>query len=155
MTYLQQLLPGKAMTQGRAYRDLELLRNISLERTRSGAAVDRHARSYRSAHLTCSYVVVMQSQLACRAISQCHADKPYVFAGQAVNKDASLGTNQQQQQQQRMILGEHTPLSLLDVESDMPLTFALDTQMLQLPLMQPPVSEGGWRKRFLDVAFGS
>lgn len=80
-----------------------------------------------------------------------------MFAGQAVNKYASLGTNQQQQQQQqqRMILGEHTPSSLLDVESDMPLTFALDTQMLQLPLTHPPVSEGGWRKRFLDVAFGS
>lgn len=39
VTYLQELLPGKAMAQGRAYRDPELLRTISMERTRSGAAV--------------------------------------------------------------------------------------------------------------------
>ena len=39
VTYLQQLLPGKAMTQGRAYRDPELLRTISMDRTRSGAIV--------------------------------------------------------------------------------------------------------------------
>ena len=43
VTYLQQLLPGQAMTRGRAYRDPELLRTISMERTRSGAAFDWHA----------------------------------------------------------------------------------------------------------------
>lgn len=80
-----------------------------------------------------------------------------MFVGQAVNNRASSNPNQhqQQQQQQRMILGEHTATSLLDVESDTPLTFALDTQMLQLPSMRPLVSEGGWRKRLMEVAFGS
>lgn len=80
-----------------------------------------------------------------------------MFVGKLVNNQASRISSQhrQQQQQQRMILGEHTATSLLDVESDMPLTFALDTQMLQLSSTQPPVSEGGWRKRLMEVAFGS
>ena len=81
-----------------------------------------------------------------------------MFVGQVVKNPASSNPNQhqqQQQQQQRMILGEHTATSLLDVESDMPLTFALDTQMLQLPRTRPLVSEGGWRKRLMEVAFGS
>lgn len=37
VTYLQQLLPGKAMTRGRSCRDPELLRTMSMETTRSGA----------------------------------------------------------------------------------------------------------------------
>ena len=43
VTYLQQLLPGDAMTVGGAYRDPEMLRTMSMERTRSGMAVAWHA----------------------------------------------------------------------------------------------------------------
>ena len=95
------------------------------------------------------------SNVAACHIAACHIQ--HVFVGKLVNNQASsIPSHQQQQQhQQRMILGEHTAASLLDVESDMPLTFALDTQMLQLPSTQAPISEGGWRKRLMEVAFGS
>ena len=90
------------------------------------------------------------------ACSGQQAETRHVFVGKLVDNQGSSGMtqHQQQQHQQRMILGDHTATSLLDVESDMPLTFALDTQMLQLPLTPPLVPEGGWGKRFMDKAFG-
>lgn len=39
VTYLQQLLPGRAMTRGGGYRDPELLRALSMDRTKSGMLV--------------------------------------------------------------------------------------------------------------------
>lgn len=56
------------------------------------------------------------------------------------------------QQQQRMILGNHGGASLLDVESDLPLSFALDTQML--PVTQPPLPEQSWYRQLVHMAFG-
>lgn len=54
-----------------------------------------------------------------------------------------------------MILDDHTSASLLDVESETPLTFALDTQMLKLPsAREQPSSERGWYKRVIDTALG-
>ena len=45
VTFLQQLLPGRTMTRGAAYRDPEVLRTISIERTRSGMLTPAHASS--------------------------------------------------------------------------------------------------------------
>ena len=52
-----------------------------------------------------------------------------------------------------MILGNHGGTSLLDVESDLPLTFALDTQML--PLAQPPLPKQGFCRKIVHWAFGA
>lgn len=73
--------------------------------------------------------------------------------GNLGNSHPSSFTNQQQQQE--MILDDHTSASLLDVESETPLTFALDTQMLKLPsAREQPSSERGWYKRVIDTALG-
>lgn len=73
-----------------------------------------------------------------------------VLAGKLVHSRTSSATSKQQQQ--RMILGDHEATSMLDVESDLPLTFALDTQLL--PLARPALSEQGFCRRLMDLAFG-
>lgn len=63
---------------------------------------------------------------------------------------------QQQQQQQQSCMSdvESEAQSLLDVDSELPLTFALDTQMLPLPAVSR--SDSTWTSRILEfLIYGS
>ena len=167
VTYLQQLLPGRSMTRGGGYRDPELLRALSMDRTRSGILACGHALLVHvdAAGNICSNAA-MQKLPVGSSHDRVALDFSYCFvkarkcgppvsdrfaiAGKLVHSHSSSASSKQQQQ--RMILGDHGGSSLLDVDSDLPLSFALDTQML--PLAQPPLQEQGWCRQMVHMAFG-
>lgn len=61
---------------------------------------------------------------------------------------------QKQHEQQQAFLGDLECTSLLDVESDLPVTFALDTQIL--PLQAVSRSDSTWSSRILEfLVYGS
>ncbi|KAL0050827.1 hypothetical protein WJX82_007905 [Trebouxia sp. C0006] len=121
ITFLQQLLPGRSMTRGTACNPPEMLRALSMERSKSGKLLDQESL----------YTAIARQQR--RQYQQ---------------------RQQEQHEQQQAFLGDMERTSLLDVESDLPVTFALDTQML--PLQAVSRSDSTWSSRILEfLVYGS
>ncbi|DBA86794.1 TPA: hypothetical protein ACH3X2_005378 [Trebouxia sp. C0005] len=122
ITFLQQLLPGRSMTTGTACNPPDLLRALSMERSRSGK-------------------LLMDQESLYTAIAR-------------QQRRQHQQRQQEQHEQQQAFLGDMESTSLLDVESDLPVTFALDTQML--PLQAVSRSDSTWSSRILEfLVYGS
>lgn len=122
ITFLQQLLPGRSMTTGTACNPPDLLRALSMERSRSGK-------------------LLMDQESLYTAIAR-------------QQRRQHQQRQQKQHEQQQAFLGDLECTSLLDVESDLPVTFALDTQIL--PLQAVSRSDSTWSSRILEfLVYGS
>lgn len=122
ITFLQQLLPGRSMTTGTACNPPDLLRALSMERSRSGK-------------------LLMDQESLYTAIAR-------------QQRRQHQQRQQEQHEQQQAFLGDMECTSLLNVESDLPVTFALDTQIL--PLQAVSRSDSTWSSRILEfLVYGS